>query len=594
MGAVPVLLVLAAVGVDYGWKPDGTTSMRGDNVEYIVQISPEQLRQTSSFGEITSTIDPSIQGRVSRIVVRVGTGELPRDAGRATPEKEFRTAKADRSADNDVLPIPEITDSLAVKSAASSRDGMQTNEATESLMKPDPQGSGFQLPDSLRNGGQTALDQVRSSVNDAAGQFESQPRATNASQPNAFGASAATASPAATANSTSRPDDRWADLTRGNASASAAGPSTDPVDSATKSSTWPRFVGPLQPSDPRSITNSNTATTNNSLVATPGSRPATDASDPNWSGYGTTQNFGATPAGINLRNDFATASQPNTSSQTALTQPNTSLLTDPRYTSAGTTPTTAQAGTQVYYDELGRPVDSESRPIDPSTVKYSYRGTQLVDPQGLRVDRYGNLVDAAGNRIGRDGSRLDTYGNPAFANTAANPSASSSTIGGDPYGTSIGYDPSKYPASNNPAMLTAAQILEQRRLEAQRLDEQNRIAYQQRLDEQRLYDAQNQRIAQRNAAGSTALVNYDEEAGSPSDVRYAGTTRSATTEQERNAAASTIRPKSVAAQPFFNFVLLISLVGNAYLIFETNNLRRKFRNMISSMRTSKVAAQPVT
>jgi hypothetical protein len=60
----------------------------------------------------------------------------------------------------------------------------------------------------------------------------------------------------------------------------------------------------------------------------------------------------------------------------------------------------------------------------------------------------------------------------------------------------------------------------------------------------------------------------------------------------RQAATTTIKPRTVAAQPFFNFVLLISLVGNAYLIFETSNLRRKFRNMIASVRATKISAQP--
>jgi len=37
--------------------------------------------------------------------------------------------------------------------------------------------------------------------------------------------------------------------------------------------------------------------------------------------------------------------------------------------------------------------------------------------------------------------------------------------------------------------------------------------------------------------------------------------------------------------------LLISLVGNAYLIYETGNLRRKFRNMLSAIRTTKITPQ---
>jgi len=67
-----------------------------------------------------------------------------------------------------------------------------------------------------------------------------------------------------------------------------------------------------------------------------------------------------------------------------------------------------------------------------------------------------------------------------------------------------------------------------------------------------------------------------------------------TAEQERAAIAAATKMKSFAAQPLFNFVLLISLVGNAYLIFETNNLRRKFRNMLSTFRSAKATAQPVS
>ncbi len=73
MGGAPLLLALAAVSIDYGYRPDGAGGL-----EYIVQVPPEMLNQTR---EVESVIDPAIRGKVSRIVVQLGTGPLPRDHG---------------------------------------------------------------------------------------------------------------------------------------------------------------------------------------------------------------------------------------------------------------------------------------------------------------------------------------------------------------------------------------------------------------------------------------------------------------------------------------------------------------------------------
>jgi hypothetical protein len=148
MGAVPVLIMLAAVGVDYGWQPDGTASSRGDNVEYIIQIPPQHLDQIRSAGEITSAIDPSIQGRVSRVVVKVGTGPLPKDAGRisavADSSSQAAAGSAEARGDGAAIAIPE----LAVDALAQAAVQRGTGPGSESLMKPDPQVGGFALPDS--------------------------------------------------------------------------------------------------------------------------------------------------------------------------------------------------------------------------------------------------------------------------------------------------------------------------------------------------------------------------------------------------------------------------------------------------------------
>ncbi len=73
MGGVPVLLMIAAMGITYGWQPDDS-----GGVEYIIQIPPDQLHEIERVGEISSVIDPAVRGHVSRVIIQVGNGPLPR------------------------------------------------------------------------------------------------------------------------------------------------------------------------------------------------------------------------------------------------------------------------------------------------------------------------------------------------------------------------------------------------------------------------------------------------------------------------------------------------------------------------------------
>ncbi len=110
MGGVPILLALAAVTVDYGYQPDGK-----GGVEYIVQVTPEEFEYAKKAGEISSTVDASVRGRVSRFVLRVGNGQLPRDAGPppATVAQAQGFENLGGLADRDHVPIPEIPDGAA-------------------------------------------------------------------------------------------------------------------------------------------------------------------------------------------------------------------------------------------------------------------------------------------------------------------------------------------------------------------------------------------------------------------------------------------------------------------------------------------------
>ena len=73
MGGITALLLLAAGGINYGWKPDDQ-----GGVEYVIQIPPDQLQELQRIGQVSSAIDPAVRGHVSRIVVQVGEGPLPR------------------------------------------------------------------------------------------------------------------------------------------------------------------------------------------------------------------------------------------------------------------------------------------------------------------------------------------------------------------------------------------------------------------------------------------------------------------------------------------------------------------------------------
>ena len=91
--------------------------------------------------------------------------------------------------------------------------------------------------------------------------------------------------------------------------------------------------------------------------------------------------------------------------------------------------------------------------------------------------------------------------------------------------------------------------------------------------------------------------NNAEDIGSPSDLgrRYTDAeAREAAlaadrAEYSRNGAPA----KTVAAQPLFNGLLLISIVGNVYLAFWLKNLRHQFHDLVAAKRMSQNSGAPV-
>ncbi len=90
------LLLVAAIGVDVGWKP-----VENGELEYIIQIAPEQLRSLEAGDVIEVGVRPMLRP-VRRYRIVVGTDPLPRQTAR--PEITAETTAA--------APQPPTTEAL--------------------------------------------------------------------------------------------------------------------------------------------------------------------------------------------------------------------------------------------------------------------------------------------------------------------------------------------------------------------------------------------------------------------------------------------------------------------------------------------------
>ncbi|KLU04471.1 Basic proline-rich protein [Rhodopirellula islandica] len=177
MGGAVTLLLVATMGITFGWTPDGA-----DGVKYIIQVPPDQLDQLERVGEITSTISPEVRGRVSEIVIRVGTGSVPRETPahwnqtNASHPSGVSQVVSDENAlrslpiasdDRRPIPIPMTSNSTQPRIIP----GNVNSPSVTRLMKPQsggmnlpggyeppapttgPSTSGFNMPPSLAQGG---------------------------------------------------------------------------------------------------------------------------------------------------------------------------------------------------------------------------------------------------------------------------------------------------------------------------------------------------------------------------------------------------------------------------------------------------------
>ncbi len=649
MGGVPVLvMMMAAAGITYGWQPDNK-----GGVEYIIQIPPDQLHELERMGEISSAIDPAVQGHVSRVVIKVGNSSLPQTMPsnlRRPSETAARSSAAGSlsgvaTTDHSPMPIPEMDDTkqaipiagLDSIAGTSAMDDLEINPATgrstqdpAAVMKPDANDPGFNLPPSLSNAGQG--DAATSSNG-----YRVPPPATRSplTRPQA---------PAFTGS----------DLQGEMARTRAGGPSTNPTDSRDNSwrdftgaaSTPPALAGPPNPFANRgtpSTTPTNPQSTSSPFANSQPTNP--NLANPNLANPNLANPNLANPnlANPNLANP--NLANPNLANPN-LTNPNLANpnLTNPNFANSQRNNPQAANGLAPH-DTFGRmpgglqapnagndrPPTYADRNANPASNNYSQGGLSAAE-QDLR-DRQAQYAQA--NATGR--SPYDP--NAMDPRSVASPY---SQAGVNPYDTKLNSrDPLTPQTRITPdARLTQAELA----LGAWSVD-----AYGRPLDRDgRLIDTNNpsrvaydptgrqpaspmpdqtfSRLGQPNPTPSS-LSN-----GSPSDLqtrmrqvppgypqsplansvdRSADDYRNAPTgERDRQGivrdqsdppslvdrrgssaigAGSTPR-QQVAAQPLFNGLLLISFVANVYLIFWLKNLRVRFHELVAAKRVANASS----
>lgn len=697
MGGVPVLMALAAMGIGYGWHPDGN-----GGVEYVIQISPEKLDHVEQVGEITSTVPPEVQGNVSRVVVRVGRQPLERQTpsswdparaaasssppavGRRPGTRDDAPGEADfgrlsvAQSDHSPVPIPEIGKSPA---------------AEASVMKPAPQNSaapGFQFPGAVREAAAEALNQTRQGIDEAArrGQASVQRgihstideagEALHRTADSAFapgtasritptvaqGESAAPRSARGTDPADRRQqvptftgDDPGGRLAQ--ASTRRRGPSTEPTD--TQDDSWynlDREDRRPQSSDPPSLQRGSSAQNQDSGAPTPaagsgtrgaqgeaGRHPAPgnppqsrgrastspeqnaeqpasgsasghsgstgdassgaatsgtdhrttdDARGQNSSEFGMPGNFGRMPRGLQ-----APASQPNSepNGQRRVTsnRGGEEQSSDGRF--APENPPENSGGSGQRYTGSGEASGHTGGgyATGPGASPNGTAGTSSADPR-LRAGEASALppggwsYDAHGRPVDREGYVLDQHGR-RMAASGENPGDYRGRGAGNP---PRGYrEPSAGPASPDyPGRFASGGPAAQN---SSQYDEPRRFSEADRRQRPSGGDRRYASAPPERGRSEAEPPTEPSPASSPPTHEPSGETASAhggsrsQSDQVISEAHSGDRSgdhRSVAAQPLFNGLLLISFVANIYLAFWLKNLRHQFRELVAAKRVS--------
>lgn len=546
MGGVPVLLkLIALMGITYGWQPDNN-----GGVEYIIQVSADDLKEIERLGEITSAINPTVQGYVSRVVVRVGNGPLPRK----TPENLRRQLPSQAANDYSSIPIPEMVDTeraIPIPSLASANSDRQA-----AVMK--PQSDGFKLPQggaSLRQAGKDLLDRGTENLSAAAQQAGNRLR-------NALGSDQTQP----TAPSLQTPPFTGSDPTGSLARTRQGGPSTEPTP---RDNSWQEFAGPRRGGP------STTPVSNPNEVANNSSR-RTQATN----GVGPNDTFGKLPAGLNFPN---TARSNTTDRQTNVPGGIFSQAEQTAYDlqlqqQRAAYEKSQQLAKSTAASKLNAPQQQQQTIDNRLTAAQIAAGAVAFDQYFRPIDRYNRLVkveaptpsptyttntpntpaDRTYSSLGSPNPGIQSLA-PQFArqNTPTNFNSSQSQFQQNP------------PVYQQPNTLGSNQFNPNRvAVAAPNINQQQQAPF---TPQPTLTQASNpttrQLPSQQNGDYRRSQASLD-----PPSL------------SDRRSEASLVQPKRYAAQPFLNSLLLISFVTNIYLAFWMRNLRVRFHDLVAARR----------
>ena len=649
MGGVPVLLMIAAMGITYGWQPD----TRG-GVEYIIQIPPDQLSEIERVGEISSVIDPAVRGHVSRVVIQVGNGPVPRRtptnfASRPGPQLNGAVIAA---SDQSPVPIPEMDDTRQAAPIRSLDPVLISETAPTAVMKPDANdlsGPGYSFPttpSSLRNTASGAIDQAgrefgaRASeqVNNVLGQAGNTLRnqtsgfqASGAAGGSAFGGSALGANnriqPPQNSNLSlppQAPSFTGSDPNGELARTRPGGPNTDPTNS--RDNTWRGF--PTTPTG-RATTDpvdSNTAAANNpfdprALNAQAGSANA-PSNRQSANGLSPSDTFGKLPGGLS----FPGAGNSPTAGYTQANA--TRGLNSPTATLQGANAQIPNAPSGVYsqYEQTQRDLQTRNSnsgvnsvygrtQYDPSTrdpapagnygqgSSYSPTGTAGYNNQspgyGAREQQVAQTRMGPDSKLTREQIEagawsIDIYNRPIdrdgklvqLTNQTAGVYGSNPRQQNDRY-TDMTYSSLGQPNVNPPRMAETSTSNPQPRAS---------FEYNRPLPASTRPISENGQLTRGplpRGATTSEMTRRPVAAGEPQyDPPSLTSRRNASTLEGSSVTSGGIeRPRQVAAQPLFNGLLLISFVANIYLIFWLKNLRLQFRDMVAAKRITNSGSQ---
>ncbi|HEX3869939.1 MAG TPA: hypothetical protein VHV77_05865 [Pirellulales bacterium] len=135
MNAIPLLVMLSTVGIDFGWEP-----VAGGGIHYIVQIDPRML-DTMKEGTVVSSDLPEVPGGIRRYRIVVGTGPLPHQ-GEPLPQAPPpqtptpATTSSGPTTPSVATPPPAVTTSSATTASPTVASPPST---TPSLSTPSPE-----------------------------------------------------------------------------------------------------------------------------------------------------------------------------------------------------------------------------------------------------------------------------------------------------------------------------------------------------------------------------------------------------------------------------------------------------------------------